>query len=161
MILVSSCLPGECTKYSGGHNLCPFFETKREGIISVCPEVMGGLSTPRPPAEIVGGSGADVIEGVCRVCSRVGTDVTAEFLCGAEQALALAKEHRVQYAVLKESSPSCGSHTIYDGTFSGVKRAGEGVTATLLRVHGITVYSEKEITEELWQTIAQASSEKA
>ena len=64
MILVSSCLLGECTKYSGGHNLHAFFETKREGIISVCPEVMGGLDTPRPPAEILGGSGADVIEGV-------------------------------------------------------------------------------------------------
>ena len=161
MILVSSCLLGECTKYSGGHNLCPFFETKREGIISVCPEVMGGLSTPRPPAEIVGGSGTDAVEGTCKVCSKVGTDVTAEFLRGAEKALALAKEHHVQYAVLKESSPSCGSHTIYDGTFSDVKRAGEGVTTSLLRAHGITVYSEKELTEELWQMMVAASCEKA
>lgn len=161
MILVSSCLLGECTKYSGGHNLHPFFETKKEGIISVCPEVMGGLLTPRPPAEIVGGSGADVISGRCSVCSKVGTDVTAEFLCGAKKALALANEHHVEYAVLKESSPSCGSHTIYDGTFSGVKRAGEGVTTSLLRAHGITVYSEKEITEGLWQKMVGASCEKA
>ena len=120
---------------------------------------MGGLDTPRPPAEIVGGSGADVIRGTCSVCSKVGADVTTEFLRGAEKALSLAKEHRVQYAVLKESSPSCGSHTIYDGTFSGVKRAGEGVTAALLRAHGITVYSEKEITEELWQTMVKALCE--
>ena len=161
MILVSSCLLGECTKYSGGHNLHTFFETKREGIISVCPEVMGGLDTPRPPAEILGGSGADVIEGVCKVCSKVGTDVTAEFVRGAQAALALAKEHRVEYAVLKESSPSCGSHTIYDGTFSGVKRAGEGVTASLLRANGITVYSEKELTEELWQSMVAAACDKA
>ncbi len=160
MILVSSCLLGECTKYSGGHNLHPFFETKREHIISVCPEVTGGLQTPRPPAEIVGGSGADVIKGTCRVCSKVGTDVTAEFLCGAKTVLSLAEKHHVQYAVLKESSPSCGSHTIYDGTFSGVKRAGEGVTTSLLRAHGIIVCSEKELTEELWQTIIEASREK-
>jgi len=160
MILVSSCLLGECTKYSGGHNLHPFFETKRDDIISVCHEVMGGLMTPRPPAEIVGGSGADVIGDVCRVCSKVGGDVTDEFLCGAKKALSLAKEHHVRYAVLKESSPSCGSHTIYDGTFSGVKRAGEGVTTALLRMHGITVYSEKELTEELWQMMTKAACEK-
>ena len=161
MILVSSCRLGECTKYSGGHNRHPFFETKREGIVSVCPEVMGGLLTPRPPAEIVGGSGTDVINGMCRVCSKVGADVTGEFLCGAKKTLSLAKEHHVRYAVLKESSPSCGSHTIYDGTFSGVKRAGEGVTTALLCAHGIMVYSEKELTEELWQTITESSREKA
>lgn len=160
MILVSSCLLGECTKYSGGHNLHSFFETKREHIISVCPEVMGGLATPRPPAEIVGGSGADVIAGTCRVCSKVGDDVTDEFLCGAKKVLSLAEKHYARYAVLKESSPSCGSYTIYDGTFSGVKRSGEGVTTSLLRAHGITVCSEKELTEELWQTMTEASCEK-
>jgi uncharacterized protein YbbK (DUF523 family) len=109
----------------------------------------------------VGGSGTDAVEGTCKVCSKVGTDVTAEFLRGAEKALALAKEYHVQYAVLKESSPSCGSHTIYDGTFSGVKRAGEGVTTSLLRAHGIRVCSEKELTEELWQMMVAASCEKA
>lgn len=156
MILVSSCLLGHCTKYSGGHNLHPFFEKERQHILPVCPEVMGGLATPRPPAEIVGGSGNDVIGGLCRICTEAGADVTEAFLTGARKALALARAHHVRFAVLKESSPSCGSHTIYDGTFSGVKREGEGAAAALLRANGITVYSEKEITEELWQKMTAA-----
>lgn len=160
MILVSSCLLGHCTKYSGGHNLHPFFEKEREHILPVCPEVMGGLDTPRPPAEIVGGSGRDAVDGRCRICTKAGDAVTDAFLAGAREALAVAQAHQVRFAVLKESSPSCGSHTIYDGTFSGAKRAGEGAATALLRAHGITVYSEKEITEELWQKMTAAESDR-
>lgn len=155
MILVSSCLLGQCTKYSGGHNLSPFFAVDREGILPVCPEVLGGLSTPRPPAEIVGGSGADVWRGDATVQAKTGVDVTSAFISGAEEVLALAKKHQIRYAVLKESSPSCGSSRIYDGTFSGRKIAGEGVTVFLLRSHGITVYSDEEMTEELWASMIE------
>lgn len=151
MILVSSCLLGHCTKYSGGHNLSPFFARAREEVLAVCPEVMGGLATPRPPAEIVGGSGGDVWQGCALIKSKTGSDVTREFTDGAKAVLELAKQHRVKYAVLKESSPSCGSSRIYDGTFSGTKTAGEGATTALLRANGIIVCSEEEITEELWQ----------
>ena len=119
---------------------------------------MGGLDTPRSPAEIVGGSGQDAVEGRCRICTKAGDDVTDAFLAGAREALRLACEHQVRFAVLKESSPSCGSHTIYDGTFSGTKRSGEGAATALLRANGITVYSEKEITEELWQKMTAAES---
>lgn len=155
MILVSSCLLGHCTKYSGGHNRCAFLAEKKDGILAVCPEVMGGLPTPRPPAEIVGGTGREVWSGHASIKAKTGIDVTREFTEGAKAVLALAKQHRVKYAVLKESSPSCGSSRIYDGTFSGTKIDGEGATVALLRAHGITVYSDEQITEELWQKMVE------
>jgi len=107
---------------------------------------MGGLPTPRPPAEIVGGDGDDVLEGRARVVSAAGEDVTAQFLAGAREALRLAGAVGAKAAILKERSPSCGSGAIYDGTFRGAVRAGQGVTAALLRRHGVQVFSE-----ENWQ----------
>ncbi|MBQ8682175.1 MAG: DUF523 domain-containing protein [Selenomonadales bacterium] len=160
MILVSSCLLGQCTKYNGGHNLHPFFEKERQHILPVCPETMGGLSAPRPPAEIIGGSGKDVIDGRAAIRLKTGEDVTGAFLEGAKRVLSLAQKHQARFAVLKESSPSCGAHTIYDGTFSGMKVPGEGAATALLRAHGITVYSEKDLTEELWQTMTEAEQER-
>jgi len=144
MIVISSCLAGLATRYDGGDNF-------REEIASLlaqgkaalaCPEQLGGLPTPRPPAEIVGGTGADVLDGNAKVLTNGGEDVTAEFIRGAEQTLRIARSVGAKYAVLKESSPSCGSDTIYDGTYTRTKRAGFGVTAALLRRHGIEVYSE-------------------
>jgi uncharacterized protein YbbK (DUF523 family) len=116
----------------------------REGkAIPVCPEQLGGLSTPRNPAEIVGGDGEDVLDGKARVMDRTGKDVTEAFIRGAYEALHLAKAVGAKEAILKEKSPSCGSCVIYDGTFQGKKKAGMGVTAALFQRHGIRVYSEE------------------
>mgnify|MGYP001221629669 FL=1 len=140
-ILVSACLLGYNVRYDEGDNTCRdsrFHQWQREGrFVVVCPEVAGGLPTPRPPAEIQGE----------RVVNILGQDVTEPFRRGAEAALTLAREHNVAMAILKERSPSCGSTWIYDGTFSGTKIFGEGVTAALLRRHGIPVFSEEQLDE--------------
>lgn len=106
-------------------------------IASVCPEMLGGLGTPRPPAEIVN-------DGSRRVVTPDGTDVTQAFESGARLALEQASAHDVRLAVLKSNSPSCGSSFIYDGTFTSSPVAGEGVTTALLRQRGIAVFSENE-----------------
>ncbi len=111
--------------------------------IPVCPEQLGGLPTPRNPAEIVGGDGDDVLDGKARVIDLEGNDVTRQFLAGAEQALQLAQKVGATVAILKENSPSCGSSHVYDGSFSGNKKPGVGVTAALFRRNGIRVESEK------------------
>lgn len=109
-----------------------------------CPEVLGGLGVPHPPAEIVGGDGEDVLEGRARVVNLQGQDVTEEFLRGAQAALRLTRCWGIKRAVLKSHSPSCGTHHIYDGTFCGRLREGQGVTAALLRREGIEVWSEED-----------------
>ena len=116
-------------------------------IVPFCPEVAGGLGVPRPAAEIDGTAGEAVVEGTARVITRGGQDVTANFLRGAQLALAAARTHGASIAVLKDRSPSCGSESIYDGTFSGTTRAGHGVTTALLERHGIRVFSEVRIAE--------------
>ena len=129
--LVSACLLGENCKYSGGSNLCPALLDwlKREGheAVPVCPEVLGGLPTPRTPAEIV--------DGV--VTAKDGRSVDAEFRRGAALALERAREAGVTLAVLQPRSPSCGAREIYDGTFSGRKIEGQGVFAQLLAENGV------------------------
>ncbi|AFH63988.1 DUF523 domain-containing protein [Paenibacillus caseinilyticus] len=151
MILISSCLAGLATRYDGGDNYREeIARLLREGkAVLVCPEQLGGLPTPRPPAEIVGGGGDDVLEGRARVVTNGGEDVTAEFVRGAEQTLKTAQTAGARYAVLKESSPSCGSTMIYDGTYTRTKEPGFGVTTALLRRHGIEVYSENNVGELL------------
>jgi uncharacterized protein YbbK (DUF523 family) len=143
--IVSACLIGCQCRYD--QRACLDEETEallKEGkAIPVCPEQLGGLPTPRPPAEIVGGDGFDVLDGRARVIDRTGRDVTAEFLAGARQSLRLAQTVGATSAVLKENSPSCGSSFVYDGTFSGKKTAGVGVTAALLIRSGIAVASEQ------------------
>lgn len=138
-LLISRCLCGENTKYNGGNNLIQQLDIIKNNfeLIYICPEEMGGLTTPRNPSEIKNQ----------KVLSSTGKDVTKEFISGAQQALSLAEQHQVQYALLKESSPSCGVHKIYDGTFSGRKIAGNGMTTQLLKKNGILVFSEKEIEE--------------
>lgn len=145
-ILVSACLAGVNCKYSGGHNLVPAIaELVAKGkAVPVCPETLGGLKIPRPPAEIQGGDGRDVLAGRARVVDKEGKDVTAAFLRGAAATLAKAREIEAELVVLKEKSPSCGSKFIYDGTFTGTKRPGFGVTTALLREHGFRVISEEE-----------------
>lgn len=143
MKLVSMCLCGVNCKYSGGNN---FDERVLEIIncgeaIPVCPEVMGGLGTPRIPHEIVGGDGFDVLEGKAKVISKDGEDNTAAFIAGAEKVLEIAKKLDVKEVILKSKSPSCGNGKIYDGSFSGVLIDGVGVTTALLIKNGISVSS--------------------
>ncbi len=110
--------------------------------MTICPEMAGGMPVPRPPAEIErGASGLDVLEGRARVLEVTGGDVTAQFIAGAQKALAFAKANGCTHALLIDGSPSCGSVAIYDGSFSGLKHPGNGVTAALLGKAGITVFS--------------------
>lgn len=155
MILVSSCLLGFDTKYDGGNNandlLMKYSHLGK--YIPVCPEQMGGLSTPRKPAEITRGSGVDVIEGSSQVLNILGNDVTAQFAKGASIVLGMAEVFPVTAVILKERSPSCGSREIYDGKFRGKVIPGEGVTTALLRKHNIPVYSEEELTPALLERL--------
>ncbi len=141
MILVSACLCGVHCRYDGKAK--PDEEIMallREGkAIPVCPEQLGGLPVPRPPAEIMEGDGADVLNGSARVCNRLGQDVTQAFVLGAEETLNIARLSGAHKAILKANSPSCGVDVIYDGSFSGKTRIGDGVAAALLRNNGITV----------------------
>lgn len=143
-VLVSACLAGRRCRFDGSAN--PDDEVASlvaEGrAVLVCPEVDGGLGTPRPPAEIQGGDGHDVLAGRARVVTGEGRDVTAEYVKGAERALRAAEEAGASVAILKSRSPSCGCGAIYDGSFTRTKRAGDGVTAALLRESGIDVVSE-------------------
>lgn len=135
-ILVSACLLGVRCKYSGGDNACPAllqaFKAQGADLVPVCPEVYGGLPTPRTPAERVGD----------RVVNQMGEDVTAQYRKGAQIALELAQLTGCEAAVLKANSPSCGYGTIYDGTFCHNKVAGNGVTAEVLAAAGIPIYDE-------------------
>ncbi|TYK46328.1 DUF523 domain-containing protein [Actinomadura decatromicini] len=148
-ILVSSCLVGRRVRYDGaakpvGGGL--FERWRAEGrLVPFCPEVSGGLAVPRPPAEIVGGDGHAVLDGTARVRTEHGDDMTAEFLHGARQALDAARRTGARIALLKEGSPSCGSHRVYDGTFTGTPIPGEGVTTALLEREGIRVFSEDDL----------------
>lgn len=149
MILISACLIGCHCRYDGGANRIDELQAMvgRGEAIPVCPEQMGGLSTPRPPAQIVGGEGKDVLEGRARVLTDGGADVTEAFLKGAKEALRMARLVGATRAILKERSPSCGSSLIYDGTFTGGKKAGRGVTAALFETEGIRVCSEETFKE--------------
>ncbi len=149
--LVSACLLGCPTAYDGGARIQDSLLTlaARGRVVPVCPEMAGGLPTPRPPAEIVGGDGDDVLDGQARVVMITGQDVTQAFLRGAEHTLAVAQRYAIAGAILKQCSPSCGSARIYDGTHSGQLRDGLGVTTALLRRHGVTVWSEDDLARLL------------
>ena len=142
-ILVSACLLGIACKYSGGDNACPALlqalQQSGHTLIPVCPEVYGGLPTPRPPAERCGD----------RVLTEAGADVTAQYRRGAEAALQLARLYNCRTAILKANSPSCGHGTVYDGTFSGKKISGSGVAAELLEQNGIAVYTDEDCAAAL------------
>ena len=136
-LLISACLCGDNTKYNGGNNLINRLDELKEKyeLYKVCPEVIGGLSTPRVPSEIIND----------KVINKEGQDVTTNYQKGANYALELVKKYNIKKALLKESSPSCGVHTIYDGTFSKTKIVSSGVTTRLLNEYGVIVYSEDEI----------------
>ena len=137
-ILVSACLLGVPCRYDGASKPCSAAEELREWyrLIPVCPEQLGGLPTPRPASEI----GPDG-----RVRNRLGTDVTAEYHAGAEDALRIARENGCRLAVLKEKSPSCGAGKVYDGNFDGTLTDGDGITVRLLKSYGIRVIGESGI----------------
>lgn len=138
-ILVSACLLGKNCKYNGGNNLNQGVLEFIEGheVIGVCPEQLGGLSTPRLPAEIVDGI----------VTNKEGISVDVQFRKGAQTALAVALEKKVDLAILQSRSPSCGVNEIYDGNFSGKKIKGQGVFAKLLPAHGIKVLDAEDVAE--------------
>ncbi len=142
-VIVSQCLLGVPCRYDGK---CAAKETVkavacREGWIPVCPEILGGLATPRSSAERVGD----------RVMNKAGEDVTDNFRRGAEQALNIARMYGAKYALLKEKSPSCGCGLIYDGTFTGGKVSGDGVTAALFKQNNIQVFGESRLEELIEQ----------
>jgi len=136
-VLISACLLGTACRYDGASKPNPLVAelAKRHTLVPVCPEQLGGLATPRPPAERQGE----------RVVTNTGLDVTAAYRRGAEEALRLCRLLDCQAAVLKERSPSCGHGAIYDGTFTGTLTPGDGVTAALLSGAGIPVYGESQM----------------
>lgn len=146
-VLVSACLAGCECRYDGRANPAKkVSELVEQGrAVQVCPEEDGGLATPRPAAEIVGGDGHDVLDGRAKVMTSDGSDVTAAYIRGAEEALATAKEAGATKAILKSRSPSCGKGAIYDGTFSRTRVEGDGVTAALLARNGIDVVTESDL----------------
>lgn len=150
-ILISACLIGNRVRYDARHCLLEdkiFHDWQAQNrLVPLCPEMAGGLPTPRPPAEMEAGNAQRIIDGEARVITRGGDDVTAAFLKGAQAALALAKEHDIKIAVLKEKSPSCGVVHTYDGQFNGHLVAGPGVTSYVLQQHGIRVFSDLQLAE--------------
>lgn len=142
-VLVSACLLGANCRYDGGGALHPALEAlaKRPDVvlIPVCPEIYGGLATPRTPAERQGAA----------VMTKDGQDVTAAYEKGAQESLRLAQLTGCTAAVLKARSPSCGSGRIYDGNFNGTQIPGDGVTAALLKANGIAVYTEEQVEQML------------
>ncbi|MBN1636826.1 MAG: DUF523 domain-containing protein [Deltaproteobacteria bacterium] len=152
-IAISACLLGEPVRYDGNnrkteHTLLDRW--KAEGrLIPLCPEYNGDLPIPRPPAEIIGGDGKAVLAGKAEVINRLGDEVTSNFIDGAQKALATASTKKCRLAILTENSPSCGSSWIYDGSFSGVRIPGQGVTAALLEQYGIRIFNQYQIEQAL------------
>ncbi|WP_286238327.1 DUF523 domain-containing protein [Neptuniibacter halophilus] len=143
-ILVSACLLGANVRYDGGNHLIdhPILKAWNERglLVPFCPEVAGGLSTPRPPSEIQN-------KYPILITTRDGEDLTPEYLSGAEKTVELARREGVVCALMKAKSPSCGNKRIYDGSFTGNLTDGAGVAAAELMRNGIAVFSEKELPE--------------
>jgi uncharacterized protein YbbK (DUF523 family) len=148
-VLVSACLLGERVRYHGGDAACEsdiLVRWAQEGrLVSMCPEVAGGLPVPRPPAEIVGGDGRAVLTQEACVGDGTGLDVTEAFLRGARASLDLAIESGARLAILKDGSPSCATSYIYDGSFRGQRGPGQGVATALLARRGIRVFNERQL----------------
>lgn len=142
-IAVSACLLGHCCKYNGGHNrsqaVLDFLEGCGGEAVLVCPETAGGLPRPRPPAEIQPGG---------RVVDSTGRDVTARFEAGAEREFRRVRQAGCRMAVLKAKSPSCGAGQIYDGSFTGALKEGDGVFAAKLRRAGVELLTEKDLAKQ-------------
>ncbi|MFZ5352435.1 MAG: DUF523 domain-containing protein [Bacillota bacterium] len=148
-LLVSACLLGINCKYNGENNsnekLISFLENHE--VIPVCPEQLGGLTTPRLPAEITSCDGEAVLKGNARVADKSGRDVTREFLAGADETLKIARLCKCEAAIMKARSPSCGCGEIYDGSHSKNVKSGNGVCTQLLLNNGIKVYTDENYEE--------------
>ena len=151
LVLISACLLGKNCRYDGGNKKSLDLIEKLQGIetIPVCPELLGGLTSPRPPVEIQSGDGKDVLNGWAKVRDRDGSDLTEAFLHGAYETYGIAVKHKVTEAVFKANSPSCGKGKIYDGSFCGRLIDGNGVTTALLLNEGINVWTEEEWLERM------------
>lgn len=154
LILVSACLIGLPARYNGQavfHEHPVLRRWYAEGrLLPFCPEVAGGLPTPRPPAEVADGKGGRlVLEGAARVIDRSAADVTGPFVAGARMAQALVRERAIRMAILKEGSPSCGSTYSYDGTFTSTRLPLPGVTTAALEAVGVGVFSENQLDAAL------------
>lgn len=149
MILISACLSGVSCRYNGKSNTISEIETLKHDLIQVCPEQLGNLPTPRPPAEIQNGTGKDVIDMKTAIITKQGLDVTKQFLTGAQRVLELASKHNIAFAIFQERSPSCGVRYCYDGSFSGKLIRGQGITTAMLSQNGFTVFSDEEFTAAL------------
>ncbi|MDF2672723.1 MAG: hypothetical protein K0R09_988 [Clostridiales bacterium] len=147
MILISACLCGVDCRYSGDSKSNEkIYSLLMDGNVQlVCPEQLGGLPTPRHPAEICQGTSEDVIKGSGKVLNNQGEDVTKHFIKGAEETLKIAKTLGCNKAILKSRSPSCGCGNVYSGNFDGTLVEGNGVTAQLLMENGIEVLTEEDI----------------
>lgn len=146
MILVSACLVGETCTYCCGDNFSPrlYNYLKNKAYMACCPEQLGGLPTPRPPAEIQDGDGKKVLSKNATVQNCYGQNVTDAFISGAQATLNICQDNGIDIAILKEGSPSCGVNRIYDGSFTHKKIAGQGVTAALLASNGIELRSSDD-----------------
>lgn len=150
-ILISACLLGKRVRYDG--NTLTVSDQKLQDwidkgwVASVCPEVDAGMSIPRAPAEILKGDGYEVLLGKASVITKSAENVSDLFIKGASIALALCLKHGIKVAVLSESSPSCGSSTIYNGEFSATKISGIGVTTALLINNGIQVFNQFDLNK--------------
>ncbi len=146
---MSACLLGENVRYDGSNSRVVsgiLQQWQQQGrILSTCPEMAGGLPVPRTPAEIDHGNAEAVLQGKSVILRKDGIDVTGAYLNGAELTLALCMKHKIRIAILKEGSPSCGVVCVNDGSFSGRKINGQGLTACLLTRHGISVFNERQI----------------
>ncbi|WP_328187803.1 DUF523 domain-containing protein [Marinobacter sp. OP 3.4] len=150
-ILVSACLLGHEVRYDGGDLAVgdPRFRALQDihQLVPFCPEVASGLPTPRAPAEITNGDGRAVLSGHARIIDTDRHDLTENFLTGARLALAQCQAEQIEFAILAEKSPSCGSNVIYDGSFTGTRVPGVGCTTALLRENGIKVFSQNDIDD--------------
>ncbi len=149
MKLISACLVGINCKYDGENNLTNLDpeilkEYKQGELIPVCPEQLGGLKTPRTPAQIQNASGEDVLDGRAKILTEKGTDLTEQFVKGAEEVLKIAKALNIKEAILKQRSPSCGCGQINDGSFTKTVKSGDGITTALLKRNGINVTTEED-----------------
>ena len=153
--LISACLVGEYVRYDGHHSLQPKIKALLETgqAITICPEIAGGLNTPRPAAEIIAGDGHHVLQGTAQVINIFAEDLSDAFIRGAQKTLQLAQQHQVSHVILKANSPSCGSKSIYDGSFTNHKIHADGVTAALLKQHGFEVFTEIEWLDYLTQDV--------
>lgn len=146
-VMVSACLAGvACTHEAEAKTKASILRLVNQGrAVLVCPEVAGGLPIPRPAAEIVGGDGADVVARRAQVIAETGEDVTQNYLAGARKAADAARAAGAKFAILKARSPSCGCGAIHSGAFDGELRAGDGVTAAMLKHEGLEVVSDETV----------------